>query len=58
METAQFYGPRVSNGLIPTAPYPYPAGWPVSKVGARRDASGGVLRYDRPAELQRESRTT
>ena len=23
----------------------------VSKVGARRDASGGVLRYDRPAEL-------
>jgi hypothetical protein len=24
----------------------------VSKVGARRDASGGVLRYDRPAELR------
>jgi len=35
-------------GLIRAALHPYPAGLAlVSKVGARRDASGGVLRYDR-----------
>ena len=53
IDTAQYYGPGVANELIRTALRPYPAGLAlVSKVGARRDASGGVLRYDRPAELR------
>src|SRR3984885_7943512 len=53
IDTAQYYGPAVANELIRTALHPYPAGLAlVSKVGARRDASGGVLRYDRPAELR------
>jgi pyridoxine 4-dehydrogenase len=53
IDTAQFYGPGVANELIRAALHPYPAGLAlVSKVGARRDASGGVLRYDRPAQLR------
>ena len=53
IDTAQYYGPGVANELIRTALHPYPAGLAlVSKVGARRDASGGVLRYDRPAEIR------
>jgi pyridoxine 4-dehydrogenase len=47
IDTAQFYGPVVANELIKAALYPYPEGLAlVSKVGARRDESGGVLRYD------------
>ena len=53
IDTAQYYGPAVTNELIRAALYPYPAGLAlVSKVGARRDAAGGVLRYDQPAELR------
>jgi aryl-alcohol dehydrogenase-like predicted oxidoreductase len=53
VDTAEYYGPGVANELIRTALHPYPAGLAlVSKVGARRDASGGVLRYDRPPELR------
>ena len=53
IDTAQYYGPGVANELIRSALHPYPAGLAlVSKVGARRDASGGVLRYDRPAEIR------
>ena len=53
IDTAQYYGPGVANELIRAALHPYRAGLAlVSKVGARRDASGGVLRYDRPAELR------
>ena len=53
IDTAQYYGPAVANELIRAALYPYPAGLAlVSKVGARRDAAGGVLRYDQPAELR------
>jgi pyridoxine 4-dehydrogenase len=53
IDTAQYYGPGVANELIRAALHPYPAGLAlVSKVGARRDASGGVLRYDRPAQLR------
>src|ERR1700735_2227177 len=53
IDTAQYYGPGVANELIRTALHPYPAGLAlVSKVGARRDPSGGVLRYDRPAALR------
>jgi aryl-alcohol dehydrogenase-like predicted oxidoreductase len=53
IDTAQFYGPGVANELIRAALYPYPEGLAlVSKVGARRDESGGVLRYDLPAQLR------
>src|ERR1700729_265491 len=53
IDTAQYYGPGCANELIRTALHPYPAGVAlVSKVGARRDASGSVLRYDRPTELR------
>jgi aryl-alcohol dehydrogenase-like predicted oxidoreductase len=53
IDTAQYYGPDVANELIRAALHPYPEGLAlVSKVGARRDASGGVLRYDLPAQLR------
>src|ERR1700675_3026097 len=53
IDTAQYYGPDVANELIRAALHPYPAGLAlVSKGRARRDASGGVRRYARPAELR------
>src|SRR5229473_1140319 len=53
IDTAQYYGPDVANELIRAALYPYAKGLAVvSKVGARRDQSGGVLRYDQPAQLR------
>jgi pyridoxine 4-dehydrogenase len=53
IDTAQFYGPVIANELIRDALYPYPAELAiVSKVGARRDDSGGVLRYDLPSQLR------
>jgi pyridoxine 4-dehydrogenase len=52
IDTAQYYGPDVANELIRAALHPYPEGLAlVSKVGARRDRSGGVLRFDSPAQL-------
>ena len=52
IDTAQYYGPDVANELIRAALHPYPEGLAlVSKVGARRDPSGGVLRFDSPAQL-------
>jgi len=52
IDTAQFYGPDVANELIRAALHPYPVGLAlVSKVGARRDLSGRVLRFDSPAQL-------
>src|SRR6202161_2217042 len=42
IDTAQFYGPDVSNELIRSALHPYPADLVLAtKVGARRDAEGG-----------------
>jgi pyridoxine 4-dehydrogenase len=53
IDTAQYYGPDVANELIRAALYPYPAGLAlVSKVGARRDESGGWLPADDPAQLR------
>ncbi len=53
IDTAQFYGPDVANELIRTALCPYPEDLAlVSKLGARRDASGGVLRYALPGQLR------
>jgi pyridoxine 4-dehydrogenase len=52
IDTAQYYGPDVANELIREALHPYPHGLAlVSKVGARRDPSGRVLRFDSPAQL-------
>jgi aryl-alcohol dehydrogenase-like predicted oxidoreductase len=54
IDTAQYYGPDVVNELIHQALYPYPPELVlVSKVGARRDSSGGVLVDDEPAQLRR-----
>jgi aryl-alcohol dehydrogenase-like predicted oxidoreductase len=53
VDTAQFYGPGVVNGLIWRALHPYPDDLKlVTKVGARRDAAGGVLPAQRPDELR------
>ena len=53
IDTAQFYGPDVANELIRAALFPYPDDLAlVSKVGARRDASGGWLPADDPAQLR------
>jgi aryl-alcohol dehydrogenase-like predicted oxidoreductase len=53
IDTAQFYGPDVANELIRAALHPYPEGLViVTKVGARRDDSGGWLPAQRPDELR------
>jgi aryl-alcohol dehydrogenase-like predicted oxidoreductase len=53
IDTAQFYGAGTVNELIREALYPYPDGLAiVSKVAARRDTSGALLRFDEPHELR------
>lgn len=53
IDTAQYYGPGVVNELIREALFPYPDGLAiVSKVAARRDDQGAVLRYDEPDQLR------
>jgi pyridoxine 4-dehydrogenase len=53
IDTAQYYGPDVSNELICAALYPYPDDLAiVSKVGARRDSTGGWVPAQTPAELR------
>jgi pyridoxine 4-dehydrogenase len=53
IDTAQYYGPNVSNELIREALYPYPDDLVlVSKVGAFRDESGGWLPGQRPKQLR------
>src|SRR5476649_1549987 len=54
IDTSQYYGPDVANELIREALYPYPDSLAlVSKVGARRGASGGWLPDDEPDQLRR-----
>src|ERR1700689_81487 len=54
IDTAQYYGPDVANELIRAALHPYPGNLAlVSKVGARRDESGGWLHYDEPDQLRK-----
>lgn len=54
IDTAQFYGPDVANELIRAALHPYPGNLAlVSKVGARRDESGGWLHDDEPDQLRK-----
>jgi pyridoxine 4-dehydrogenase len=53
IDTAQYYGPDVSNELIREALHPYPDDLAlVSKVGAVRDAQGGWLPALGPGELR------
>jgi pyridoxine 4-dehydrogenase len=53
IDTAQFYGPNVANELIREVMYPYAAGLAlVSKVGARRDSTGGWQAAQTPDELK------
>src|SRR5258707_3576208 len=53
IDTAQFYGAGTVNELIREALHPYPDGLAiVSKVAARRDASGALLRFDEPHQLR------
>ncbi len=52
IDTSDFYGPHVTNQLIREALAPYPAALTVvTKVGARRDASGAWLPAFSRAEL-------
>jgi pyridoxine 4-dehydrogenase len=53
IDTSDFYGPYVVNDLIRKALHPYPANLAlVTKVGARRDDTGGWLSWDEPADLR------
>lgn len=53
IDTAQYYGPDVSNALIREALHPYPDDLAfVSKVGAVRDDQGGWPPAQRPEELR------
>ena len=55
IDTAQFYGPDVSNELIHEALHPYPENLAlVSKVGTRRDDAGAWLPAGEPADLRRD----
>ena len=53
IDTADFYGPHVTNELIREALAPYPEDLHiVTKVGARRDETGGWPHARTPAELR------
>src|SRR3954452_8038643 len=53
IDTSDYYGPYVTNEIIKKALYPYPDGLHiVTKVGARRDAQGGVSAAMAPHELR------
>jgi pyridoxine 4-dehydrogenase len=53
IDTADFYGPHVTNELIAEALYPYPdALHIVTKVGAARDTEGGWPRARSPQQLR------
>jgi aryl-alcohol dehydrogenase-like predicted oxidoreductase len=52
IDTSQYYGPDVVNELLREALHPYDGITLVSKVGARRDASGGWLPWHQPDELR------
>jgi pyridoxine 4-dehydrogenase len=53
IDTADFYGPHITNQIIKEALYPYPAELRiVTKVGAKRDAQGGWPHARSPQELR------
>lgn len=52
-DTADFYGPGVTNRLLAEAFYPYPADFIIAtKVGAKRGADKSWLPYGKPEELR------
>jgi aryl-alcohol dehydrogenase-like predicted oxidoreductase len=52
IDTSDFYGPHITNQLIREALHPYPKDLViVTKVGARRTDTGGVVPAMSPAEL-------
>ncbi|HVR47188.1 MAG TPA: aldo/keto reductase family oxidoreductase [Candidatus Binatia bacterium] len=54
IDTSDYYGPHVTNQIIKEALYPYPDNLHiVTKVGARRDATGGWPQALTPQELRR-----
>lgn len=58
IDTAQFYGPDVSNELIREALHPYPENLAlVSKVGAKRDDQANWLPAQEPGDLRRDIET-
>jgi aryl-alcohol dehydrogenase-like predicted oxidoreductase len=57
IDTSDYYGPRITNEIIREALHPYPDGLHiVTKVGARRDASGGWPSARTPDELRQQVR--
>ncbi|MFG2041808.1 oxidoreductase [Dactylosporangium sp. NPDC048998] len=55
IDTADFYGPHITNEIIREALAPYPAGVHiVTKVGARRDEQGGWPQSRTPAQLREQ----
>jgi pyridoxine 4-dehydrogenase len=55
LDTADFYGPHVTNEIIHEALAPYPPDLHiVTKVGARRDDGGAWLHARTPAELREQ----
>jgi pyridoxine 4-dehydrogenase len=53
IDTADFYGPQITNQLIRQALHPYPDGLHiVTKVGAERDAEGGWPHARAPEQLR------
>ena len=55
IDTSDYYGPHVTNELIREALAPYPDDLHiVTKVGARRDSTGGWLPAQSPAELREQ----
>jgi aryl-alcohol dehydrogenase-like predicted oxidoreductase len=53
IDTADFYGPHITNQLIRQALHPYPDGLHlVTKVGAERDAEGGWPHAQAPEQLR------
>ena len=53
IDTSDYYGPHVTNGIIREALHPYPADLTiVTKIGGKRGADGAWLRADAPDELR------
>src|ERR1700751_5383769 len=55
IDTADFYGPHVTNEIIRAALAPYPGDLHiVTKVGAVRDAAGGWIQQQTPTALREQ----
>ena len=54
IDTADFYGPHITNELIREALHPYDGITVVTKVGAVRDETGAWLQQREPAQLRQQ----